>query len=234
MNEFAEYRILIADDEKDILKMLEEILRRAGFVNIYKAKSCAEALSIAQRIPISLYLLDVMLPDGDGFYLFESIKQFSHSPAIFITARGENEDKIRGLGLGADDYIVKPFLSQELILRIIAVLRRTYSKPRTIGRIRLSDREIDLENAVVTKGNEELPLTAKEYILIKKLYENKNKIVTNDSLCMAVWGSGYYGCENTLMVHIRHLRKKIEEDPSKPKHIITARGLGYRLVIGNE
>lgn len=234
MNEFAEYRILIADDEKDILNMLGEILRMEGFVNIYGAGSCREALSITEKMSPALILLDVMLPDGSGFYLYERIRSVSQAPVIFITARGEAEDKIRGLGLGADDYIVKPFLSRELGLRIMAVMRRTYGKAESNGIVRLRDRSINFETASVVKNGKEIPLTAKEYLLLRKLYENKNKIVTNDSLCMTAWGDSYYGYENTLMVHIRHLRKKTEADPSKPEHIITARGLGYRLVIDDE
>lgn len=234
MNEFSEYKILIVEDEKDILKMLEEILRREGFVNIFTAENCKEAIKIIKNQSITLCILDVMLPDGDGFSMFSQIRKYSQSPVIFLTARGEADDRIKGLGLGADDYVVKPFLSAELVLRIMAVLRRTYSKPNENIEVKLSDRIINFETATVIYNDKEKTLTAKEYILLKKLYENKNKIVTNDALCMAAWGDGYYGYENTLMVHIRHLREKIEENPSSPKHLITAKGLGYRLVINDE
>ena len=139
-----------------------------------------------------------------------------------------------GLGMGADDYIVKPFLSGELVLRITALLRRTYMKNPETPVIELSDRKIDLETAQVIYNGESISLTPKEFILIKKLFENKNRIVTNDALCMAAWGDGYYGYENTLMVHIRRLREKIEKNPSKPFHLITAKGLGYKLVIKDE
>lgn len=234
MKELKNKKILIVDDEKDILKMIYEILTKDGFFNIYTAENCAEAMEVIKTQTVALCVLDVNLPDGDGFSLFDEIRKFSQAPVIFLTARGEADDKIRGLGLGADDYIVKPFLTKELILRIVALLRRTYSKPQTDFVIKLSDRIINLETVSVIFKDKEIPLTAKEFILIKKLWENKNRIVTNDALCMAAWGDEYYGYENTLMVHIRRLREKIEENPSKPKHLITARGIGYKLVISDE
>ncbi len=234
MNELKNKKILIVDDEKDILKMINEVLTKEGFFNIFTAENCAEAMEIIKTQTIALCVLDINLPDGDGFSLFEEIRKISQAPVIFLTARGEADDKIRGLGLGADDYIVKPFLTKELILRIAALLRRTYSKPQTDTIIGLSDRIINFETVSVICNDKEIPLTAKEFILIKKLWENKNRIVTNDALCMAAWGDEYYGYENTLMVHIRRLREKTEENPSKPKHLITAKGIGYKLVINDE
>ncbi len=234
MNEFGKYRILLIEDEKDIRKMLSELLQSEGFDYVFTADSCAKALKTAYEQPIALFVLDIMLPDGDGFSLYEDIRHFSAAPVIFLTAKGRPEDKIKGLGLGADDYIVKPFLTGELVLRIKAVLRRTYGKATTDTKIMLADRYVDLEKAAVIKNDKEISLTAKEFLLIKKLYENKNKIVTNDALCMAAWGDGYYGYENTLPVHIRHLREKTELKPSSPVHIITVKGLGYRLVVKDE
>ncbi len=227
-------KILIIDDEKELLTMLEEILHSDGYAYVYTAKDCAGALKLLKEQPIALCLLDVNLPDGNGFDLYDRIREISKAPVIFLTARGEAEDRLRGLGLGADDYIVKPFLTGELILRIKALLRRTYQiQPRSAS-FRLSDRIVDFDSGQVTKDGKSTPLTAKEFILLKKLWENKNRIVTNDALCMAAWGDEYYGYENTLMVHIRRLRKKLEEDPSRPRHLLTAKGLGYKLVIDNE
>lgn len=222
------------DDEPDLLKILSDILYREGFYNLYTAKSCAEALKTAREQAVSLFLLDVNLPDGDGFSLFEALQKLSRAPVIFLTARGEPEDRIKGLGLGADDYIVKPFLPKELILRVCAVLKRVYQVNGSAAAFSLSGKTIDFETASVSTAQGQIPLTAKEFILIKKLWENKNRIVTNDALCMAAWGEDYYGYENTLMVHIRRLRKKIENEPSKPKHLITVKGLGYKLVTENE
>lgn len=234
MQEIKNKKILIVDDEKELLNMLSDILYKKGFYNIYTAPDCKTAVEIAKNQSISLYLLDVNLPDGDGFSLLENLCGFSAAPAIFLTARGEGSDRIKGLGLGADDYIVKPFLRDELILRVSAVLKRVYGISETKSVFTLSDTVVNLETAAVIKDGKEIPLTAKEYILIKKLWENKNKIVTNDALCMSAWGEDYYGYENTLMVHIRRLRQKIEMNPSAPKHLITVKGLGYKLVTDDE
>ena len=234
MQEIKNKKILIVDDEKELLNMLSDILYKNGFYNTYTAPDCRTAMEIVKNQSISLYLLDVNLPDGDGFSLLENLRKISTAPAIFLTARGEGSDRIKGLGLGADDYIVKPFLADELILRVSAVLKRVYGISETKSVFNLSDITVNLETASVSNREKETPLTAKEYILIKKLWENKNKIVTNDALCMAAWGEDYYGYENTLMVHIRRLRQKIETEPSTPKHLVTVKGLGYKLVIDNE
>lgn len=234
MEELKNKKILLVDDEKDLLDMIRDILWSEGFFNVYTAENCKQALKIVKEQPIALCILDVNLPDGNGFSLYNDIRRLSQAPVIFLTARGEAEDKLQGLGLGADDYIVKPFLTRELLLRITALLRRTYAKPQEVTSFRLSGRTVDFETAQVICGNKKISLTAKEFILLKKLWENKNRIVTNDALCMAAWGDNYYGYENTLMVHIRRLREKIEENPSKPKHLLTAKGLGYKLVTENE
>lgn len=234
MQELLNKKILIVDDEKPLLDMLSNILWREGFYNLHTASDCASAMKIAMEHPISLYLLDVRLPDGDGFTLFEDLRKISRSaqtPVIFLTACDENSDRIRGLGLGADDYIVKPFLTEELILRVRSVLRRVYAIGGDVPAFTLSGVTVNLETASLTKNGREITLTAKEYLLLKKLWENKNKIVTNDALCMAAWGEDYYGCENTLMVHIRRLRKKIELQPSSPRHLVTVKGLGYKLLL---
>ena len=229
-------KLLIVDDEPQLLSMLEQILYGSGFFQLYTAKTCREALAIMEKQPVSLCILDVNLPDGDGFFLFREIRKFSQAPVIFLTARGEAEDKIRGLSLGADDYIVKPFLPKEFLLRVTALLRRTYDNVIPENSFSLPDsvfglREIRFDTAVVVQGDTEIPLTPKELILIKELYRQKNRIVTSDALTMAAWGDTSYGYENTLMVHIRRLRQKIEETPSSPKHLLTIKGLGYKLVV---
>ena len=234
MQELTNKKILVVDDEPELLKVIEDTLFQEGFYNIYTAQDCKNAIKIAQTQPIALFLLDVNLPDGNGYMLYNDIRAYSQAPVIFLTARGEADDKIRGLDLGADDYIVKPFLSKELVLRIKALLRRTYLTAEKEKGFSMGNRVIDFENAIVTANGKEIPLTAKELILIRKLWENKNRIVTNDALCMAAWGDDYYGHENSLMVHIRHLREKTEENPSKPQHLLTVKGLGYKLVNVNE
>lgn len=234
MKEIFNKKILIVDDEAELLKLLKNCLLREGFYHIYTASTCAEASMIQHENNIALFVLDVNLPDGSGFDLYRDFRAVTDSPAIFLTARGGDSDRVYGLGLGADDYIVKPFLMKEFALRVLAVLKRAYRINYETACIKLSDRTVDLDNAVVNSPKGEIALTAKEAMLLRKLNENKNRIVTNDALCLAVWGDDYYGYENTLMVHIRRLREKTEVNPSKPRHIITAKGLGYKFVIENE
>lgn len=234
MDELLNKKILIVDDELDLLRMIEDILFSEGFFNICTAENCKKAITIAKSQTISLFVLDVNLPDGNGFMLYTELRKVSNAPVIFLTARGEPDDRIRGLGLGADDYVTKPFLPKELVLRIRALLKRAYPSSETETKFIIGEKTVDITNAQVISADSVLSLTAKEVILIKKLWENKNRIVTNDALCLAAWGEDYYGHENSLMVHIRHLREKIEKTPSFPKNIITVKGLGYKLVINNE
>lgn len=236
MNELYNKKILIVDDEADLLDMLENILRKEGFFRIYKAPDFRSANKILHNNKMHCCILDIMLPDGDGFDLIQAIRKASNIPVIFLTAKGEGEGRVTGFKLGADDYIVKPFLPEELILRLTAILKRAYNIDKKDSKLsfNLGNRNVNLETATVLNNNEEISLTAKEYILLKKLYENKNKIVSNDSLCETAWGDDYYGYENTLMVHIRRLREKIEADPSNPKYLVTLKGLGYKLVINDE
>ena len=234
MNELMNKKILIVDDEKELLKTVSDALFKEGFFNIYTAASCEEALSVAASQPVALMLLDVSLPDGSGFELYEQLREYTDAPVIFLTARGSGEDRITGLRLGADDYIVKPFLLRELVLRVKALLRRTYAIAAEEQGAEIGRRYVDFSRACVRQGDADTPLTAKELILIKKLWENRGRIVSFDSLCMAAWGEDYYGHENTLTVHIRRLREKLEDTPSSPKYLLTVRGLGYRLAVRDE
>ncbi|WP_079912724.1 response regulator transcription factor [Paenibacillus sp. 32352] len=232
MENVKDKKILIVDDEPEIRMMMERFLRKEGFFRIYLAADSASALASCQTDKPDIAILDVMLPDGDGFSLLSSIRQFSEMPVLFLSARGEDEDRLLGLGLGADDYMVKPFLPRELVLRLTAILKRVYSSPVTeyLCSFRLGERVIHMDSAIVQIDQEELPLTAKEHAILLKLYESRNRIVTSDALCQAVWGDDSYGYENTLMVHIRRLREKIEKDPSNPIYLLTVRGLGYKLL----
>ena len=222
-------RILLVDDEPDLLDMVVSILKEEGYENIRTAQSMAEALKTADEFEPELAILDVMLPDGDGFGLMENLKEKGVYPMLFLTARGEDEDKFRGFGLGADDYMVKPFLPKELLFRIAAILRRSYKEEDPL--VKLSGCEIDLERAEVIKAGERIPLTAKEFALMSALYRNAGRIVTIDALCEAAWGDNPYGYENSLMAHIRRIREKIEENPSKPVSLVTVKGLGYKLIV---
>ena len=220
------YRILIVDDEHDLQDMVAEILAQAGY-ETDAALSCAQALERFCAGNPDAVLLDVNLPDGDGFSLFGRLREVRDVPVLFLSARDEDADRLQGLGLGADDYITKPFLPQELLLRLHAVLRRVYrEEPQTA---RLGDAEIDWGKSAVRRNEVETALTAKEFALLRKLWEARGNIVTIDALCSALWDGPLVGYENTLMVHIRRLREKIEADPSHPRYLLTVRGLGYRL-----
>lgn len=220
------YRILIVDDEPALQSMVRELLTQAGY-ETDAALSCAQARERFGSTAPDAVLLDVMLPDGDGFSLLGQLRKIRDVPVLFLSARDEDEARLRGLGLGADDYITKPFLPQELLLRLRAVLRRVYREEPSTAR--LGETEIDWGKGTVRRDGEEVSLTAKEFALLKKLWEARGNIVTIDALCSALWDGPLVGYENTLMVHIRRLREKVEEDPSHPKFLLTVRGLGYRL-----
>ncbi len=225
-------RILLVDDEQELLDMVVSILKEEGFCNIWTAKNVKDALLAAVSVKPEFAILDVMLPDGDGFYLMEQLKQNGEYPVLFLTARGEDEDKFKGFGLGADDYVVKPFLPKELIFRIMAILRRSYRDDNPL--VKLQNSEVDFDRAEVIKGGEHIPLTAKEHDILAALYRNAGRIVTIDALCEAAWGDNPFGYENSLMAHIRRIREKIEENPSHPVSLITVKGLGYKLIIGGK
>lgn len=225
-------RILVVDDEPGLLQMVVSILNQDGYMQIKTAGTVREALGVCQEWTPELAILDVMLPDGDGFFLFEQIKSFLDIPILFLTARGEDSDRLHGLGLGADDYLVKPFLPKELLLRIGIILRRFYKDEKPV--VTLKGSQIDFSRAEVIRGGERIPLTAKEFEILQALYRNAGRIVTIDQLCEAAWGDNPFGYENSLMAHIRRIREKIEEHPSKPEALLTVRGLGYKLTLADK
>lgn len=222
-------RILLVDDEQALLDLVVSILQNDGYQNITPAKSVSEAIALAKELQPELAILDVMLPDGSGFDLMERLKETADYPVLFLTARGEEEDKFRGFGLGADDYVVKPFLPKELLFRVTAILRRTYKEEKTL--VALKGSEIDFSRAEVIKDGVHIPLTAKEHDLLSALYRNAGRIVTIDALCEAAWGDNPFGYENALMAHIRRIREKIEVNPSQPVSLVTVKGLGYKLIV---
>lgn len=221
--------LLLVDDEEDLLDMVVSILKEYGFQKITTATTMKDAIEKTQASRPALAILDVMLPDGNGFELMEELRRSSDCPVLFLTARGEDEDKYRGFGLGADDYMVKPFLPKELIFRIMAILRRSYKGERP--RVKLRHSQIDFASAEVIKENEHIPLTAKEHDILSALYRNAGRILTIDALCEAAWGENPFGYENSLMAHIRRIREKIEENPSQPVSLVTVKGLGYKLIV---
>lgn len=227
-----EKRILAVDDDPDLQKMLDSIFRRAGYLHIRTASSGPEALRMLKEEPSDFIILDVRMPGMDGFAVLREILRTSRIPVLMLTARGEAEDRIAGLESGADDYLAKPFLPRELLLRVQAILNRAYPEPDR--RVELAASEVDLERAEAIKGGQRISLTARELLLFRKLYENAGRIVTTGILCETICGEFWQGYETTLSTHIRHLREKIEKDPSRPVSLLTVRGLGYRLVLKEE
>ena len=223
------YKVLLVDDETDLLEMLQSIFERAGYTRILTAASGKAALKIWKEAKPSMIILDVMMPGMDGIAVLKEIRRTSRIPVLMLTARGEAEDRIAGFEGGADDYLPKPFLPKELLLRVQAIMSRAY--PEKERRIYLEAATIDLDKAEGWRGEKPFSLTAKELQLIEKLYENAGRIVTTGSLCETVCGEFWQGYETTLSTHIRHLREKIEQNPSKPVSLITVKGLGYRLYL---
>lgn len=218
-------KILLVDDELDILNLLETVLKKEGFNNIYKTTSGHEAIKMCEKIAPDLIVLDIMLPDIDGFEVCRRLREFCLVPIIFLSAKDDDVDKLLGLGIGGDDYITKPFSPKEVAFRIKAHFRRSeYFNLKSLSDskriIRFGDVEIDEDKGEVRKKSELVPLTLKEYSLLLYLAYNPNKILSKNQILEKVWGSDFEGYDNTLMVHIRHLRQKLEDDPSNPKYII--------------
>jgi two-component system response regulator RegX3 len=220
-------RILVVEDEKSISEPLAEGLEREGF-DTEVAATLESARGAWRRSP-DLILLDVMLPDGDGRDLAREIRRESDVPIIMLTARGEEIDRVVGLELGADDYVVKPFSLRELTARIRAILRRgRSSEPRTpiqIGEIRL-----DPASRTVTKDDQPVELAAKEFDLLQMLMASAGQVLRREQIMDEVWDPHWFGPTKTLDVHVSWLRKKIEDDPADPRYITTVRGVGFRFL----
>lgn len=231
MNTLYDAKLLIVDDNPDLLQLLREQLSGAGYVHIAAAADCAAARAAFEADRPELMILDINLPDGDGFGLFRALRAEADVPALFLSARDADADRLFGLGLGADDYLTKPFLMQELLLRVQHLLQRAYRTELRRSRVlTLGDCTVNLQDAAVRRADgTTLALTATERALLQRLADNRGHIVTYDAVCEAVWGADYYGYENSLNVHIRHLREKIEPDSGHPRWLITVRGIGYRL-----
>ena len=230
MEQIHTYSILVVEDEDALRQMLFDVLHEAAFTNIIGAANYEEARTAFLTQHPQAVILDINLPDGDGFSLMQEMRQTSNIPTLFLSARDADADRLHGLGLGADDYITKPFLPDELILRLTAILKRTYHLTANPPILTLGPVQINWASGMVHHPNHpDTALTAKETALLHKLADERGNIVTIDALCQAAWQDGIFGYENTLMVHIRRLREKIELDPSKPVWLRTIRGLGYKL-----
>ena len=234
MPRIQDVKILLVDDNPDLLELLRQTLQGAGYTHLDTAQTCAQARETFARERPGLVVLDINLPDGDGFSLFRELNGDGEIPVLFLSARDADADRLFGLGLGADDYLTKPFLTQELLLRIQLILRRVWGsrgQPPATDELNLAACRVELGDASVRRADgTALTLTGTERTILQKLADNRGHIVTYDAVCEAVWGQGYYGYENSLNVHIRHLREKIEADPSRQQSLVTARGLGYKLL----
>ena len=228
------YNILICDDQRDIVNALKIYLAPEGY-RLFEADNGADAVRLVQEQDIHLVLLDVMMPRMDGITATAKIREFSNVPIILLTAKSETEDKVLGLNVGADDYVTKPFVPVEVLARVRSQLRRydrLGAKPAensgeiTIGGIVLDDRA-----KTVTVDGDEVSLTPIEYDILKLLMEHPGKVYSTRVIYETVWQENPYGSENAVAVHIRHLREKIEINPSEPRYIKVVWGRGYKMEV---
>lgn len=222
--------ISIVEDEPDIGEVVSLYLRRAGYTVSTFADGLAAEDAFSRQLP-DLVILDVMLPGMDGFALTRSLRDRSDVPIILLTSRREEVDRIAGLELGADDYVVKPFSPQELVSRVRAVLRRVraIAEPVTGSAITFDNLTINPQTRLVTLAGQEIILTAKEFDILYQLARSPRQVFTRNQLLESTWGMTEYIDPGTVTVHIRHLREKIEKDPAAPAHLITVWGVGYKF-----
>ncbi len=222
-------RILVVEDEDSISEPFAEALRRAGFEPLV-TRTAAGALELAADAEPDLVMLDLSLPDGDGRDVCRELRRRSDVPIVMLTARGTEMDRIVGLELGADDYVVKPFSAREVISRIRAVLRRSSSRNGSRERpLRVGDLELDPPARTARLAGEDLDLSRKEFDLLAELMANAGRVVKREDLMSKVWDVNWFGSTKTLDVHIGWLRRKLGEDPGHPRYIETVRGVGFRF-----
>ena len=225
------YNILVCDDDKEIVKAIEIYLSEEGY-NVLKAKNGKKALDILKNNQVHLAILDIMMPEMDGMEVLEKIREKDSIPVIMLSAKSEDEDKINGLNLGADDYITKPFNSAELIARVNANIRR-YTSLGTIENSKTTYKTGDLvlndDLKSVSANGKDIKLTATEYNILKFLLKNKGKVFSIEEIYKSVWNEECYGAENIIAVHIRHIREKIEINPKEPKYLKVIWGIGYKI-----
>jgi two-component system, OmpR family, response regulator RegX3 len=225
--------ILLVEDETSIIEPLAEALRSEGFDTLV-AGTVSEALEQARREP-DLVLLDVMLPDGSGFDVCRELRRGSHVPIIMLTARGEEADRVVGLELGADDYVVKPVGAREVVARIRAVLRRAQApEPADDSALEVADVRLDPARREVTLRGDVLELSRKEFELLQLLMRNAGSVVTRERLIDEVWDPNWFGSTKTLDVHVSGIRRKLGDEPSQPRYLHTVRGVGFRFSSPDE
>jgi len=226
-------QVLVAEDDPKIAKVVEHLLRREGY-QVARARDGREALTRVEVEPFDLLLLDIGLPEVDGFEVCRRVKARSDLPVIVLSARGEELDRVMGLTLGADDYIAKPFNSAELVLRVKAVLRRARSggadSPSEMQRVQRGNLTLNRSSRQAWLGKREVSLTGKEFDILWTLAQRPGQVWTREQLLQQVWDTDYMGDSSTLTVLVRRLREKIEPDPAEPQYIRTVYGIGYRFV----
>ena len=220
-------RVLVVDDEPQIVRGLRVVLRNAGF-QVDSAGTKEEALDALSHRPPDAVLLDLVLPDGSGVDVCKQVREWSHVPIVVVSAVGDEREKVRALDAGADDYVTKPFGSQELAARLRAVLRRVSDNGNEPA-IEVGDLVIDLADRRVRRREEDIHLTPIEFDLLRVLAQNRGRLVTHKQLLQEVWGPAYGDETHYLRVHVAHIRRKLEVDAARPRYIITEPGVGYRL-----
>jgi DNA-binding response OmpR family regulator len=223
-------KLLIVDDERDIAESIQYVLTQEGFLTLL-AHDGLKAIQLVESERPDLIILDLMMPGLDGYEVCRRLRSNDRkTPILMLTARTSEIDTVVGLELGANDYISKPVRLRELVARVKAHLREAPGIPASTQQVRVGNLSIDMESRTVTVGNQVVDLTFKEFELLAALAKHPNRVFTRDQLFAQVWGSDFLGESRTVDVHIRYLREKLEEIPSQPKHILTVRGVGYRLV----
>lgn len=225
------YNVLVCDDEKDIVSALKIYLTSDGY-QVLEAYNGKEAIEIVEKNEVHLVLMDIMMPIMDGIQAMVKIREISNVPVILLTAKSEDTDKILGLTVGADDYVTKPFNPVELQARVKSQLRRYMqlgSGSKTIGKSRMGGIELDDKAKEVTLDGEKVNLTRTEYDILKLLMEHPGEVFSPNQIYEKVWKDNPYGTENTVAVHIRHLREKIEYNPQEPRYLKVVWGRGYKM-----
>jgi two-component system, OmpR family, KDP operon response regulator KdpE len=220
-------RVLVVDDEPQIVRGLKIILRSGGYA-VEAAETKEQALGLLALKPPDAMVLDLVLPDGSGVEICEEVRRWSRLPILVLSAVGDEREKVRALDAGADDYVTKPFGTDELLARLRAVMRRS-AEAGGAPRVEIGDLLIDLADRRVLRGGAEVHLTPIEFDLVRVLAQHHGKLVTHRQLLREVWGPEYGSETHYLRVHVAHIRSKLEEDPSRPRYLVTEPGVGYRL-----
>ncbi|MFD3157060.1 response regulator transcription factor [Haloimpatiens sp. FM7330] len=233
MIKIIDSKVLIIDDEEAILVLLSAIFRKEGFPNVKTVKDSIDSIEVCKNYDPDIVILDIMMPKKDGFDVLKEIRKFTIAPVLFLSAKNEETDKILGLGLGADDYITKPFSPKEVVFRVKAHLRRIELIKKSLNLkkaiVTTNDFTIDFNEGKIKRDGKEYILRAKELKLLKLLVDNSCIILSKEQIVQKVWGDDFVGYENTLMVHISRLREKLEQSPANPKYLITVKGIGYKF-----